>query len=72
MAHITCELVWMNHLLEGLGFAQSSPIRLLCDNQATIHIASNPVFHKRTKHVGDDYHFVREKLLEKEIHRQTS
>ena len=67
MTYTTCELVWMKHLLEELGFAQSNPMNLFCDNQAAVHIASNPVFHERTKHIEVDYHFVRDKLLENVI-----
>ena len=44
----------MKHLLEELGFTQSEPMNLFCDNQATAHIASNPVFHERTKHIEVD------------------
>ncbi len=64
MAYTTCELVWLRHLLMELGFAHSSPMELMCDNQAAIHIASNPVFHERTKHIKVDCHFVYEKLQE--------
>jgi len=40
---------------------------MYCNNPVALHIASNPVFHERIEHIEIDYHFVREKVLTKEI-----
>ena len=63
MAMATCELVWVKQLLKELKFGEISKMELVCDNQAALHIASNPVFHERTKHIEIDCHFVREKII---------
>ncbi|XP_019239365.1 PREDICTED: uncharacterized protein LOC109219379 [Nicotiana attenuata] len=61
---IVGELVWLNRLFEEFTVSQSSPIAVFCDSLSAIHIAHNPVFHERTKHIDVDCHFVRNKLQE--------
>lgn len=67
MAVATCELIWIKQILQELKFGNTQQMKLCCDNQAALHIASNPVFHERTKHIEIDCHFVREKVLSKEV-----
>ncbi|CAM8965458.1 unnamed protein product [Rhodiola kirilowii] len=63
MAHVCCELVWIVALLKDLHISVPRPIKLFCDNMAANHIARNPVFHERTKHIELDCHVVRQHFL---------
>lgn len=58
----TCELQWILYLLKDLHVSLIKPPVRYCDNQSAIHIAANPVFHERTKHLEIDCHLVREKM----------
>ena len=67
MALATCELTWLKHLLQELRFEKDEQIKLICDNQATLHISSNPIFHEITKHIEVDCHFIREKIASRRM-----
>uniref|UniRef100_A0A2N9GH47 Integrase catalytic domain-containing protein n=1 Tax=Fagus sylvatica TaxID=28930 RepID=A0A2N9GH47_FAGSY len=67
LAIASAELCWIRTLLKDLGiFLSQTPI-LWCDNVSALAIASNPVFHARTKHIEVDFHFVRERVLRKDL-----
>jgi hypothetical protein len=44
-----------------------APVVIYCDNISSILFANNPVYHVRTKHIEVHYHFIRKKILAKEI-----
>ncbi|CAM8981982.1 unnamed protein product [Rhodiola kirilowii] len=67
MRKLTNELIWIKALLKDLGIESPTPITMHCDNQAAIHIASNSVFHERTKHIEVDCHKVRQMVEQRVI-----
>ncbi|XP_022867558.1 uncharacterized protein LOC111387247 [Olea europaea var. sylvestris] len=67
LASTTSELIWPYQFLNDFQIHQSGPAALFCDNQAAIHIATNPIFHERTKHIEIDCHFVRDKVTDGSI-----
>ena len=67
MALTVCELTWLLALLKDLEGDHPQPGMLFCDNQATIYIGENPIFHERTKHIKVDCHLVRDKVQDKVI-----
>ncbi len=45
----------------------NAPIVIYCDNINSILLANNPIYHAGTKHTEVYYHFIREKVIAREI-----
>lgn len=60
MADTCCEIIWLVAILKDFLVYPTLPIPFHCDSKSAIYIASNPVYHKRTKHIEIDCHLVRE------------
>jgi ATP sulfurylase len=67
MANLCCEITWLGYLLKDLKIKLSEAAVLNCDNKAAIYIATNPVFHERTKHIELDCHLIRDKIQDGSI-----
>ncbi|GJT51072.1 uncharacterized mitochondrial protein-like protein, partial [Tanacetum coccineum] len=62
LADCSCEITWLNSLLQDLHIPITTPVKVFCDNSSAIALASNHVQHARTKHIEIDCHFVRDKI----------
>lgn len=65
LALSTVEIIWIQSLLSEIGFPLHDCFVLWCDNMRAGSLASNPVFHARTKHIEIDLHFSRYRVLSK-------
>ncbi|KAJ0890739.1 putative RNA-directed DNA polymerase [Helianthus annuus] len=61
VAEASKELIWLKNFLKEPGKEQVD-CALFCDNQSAIHLAKNPVFHSKTKHIQLRYHFIRDQV----------
>ena len=49
-SHACKEAIWLKGLFGEFGRLQGN-IRLLCDSQSAIHLAKNPAYHSKSKHI---------------------
>jgi len=62
MTFTTKEIIWLRWLLVDMKVFFFHPTPMYCDNQSSIQIAHNSVFHERTKHIEIDCHLTRHHL----------
>lgn len=56
-----CKVLWLKKILKELKVKVEVPIKLYCDNKATINIAHNPLQQDWTKQMEIDRHFIKKK-----------
>ncbi|XP_071741390.1 uncharacterized mitochondrial protein AtMg00810-like [Rutidosis leptorrhynchoides] len=61
LASVTCEILWILKVLNDLNYKNLLPVKIYCDNRSAVLLATNPVFHERSKHFEVDLHVVRQK-----------
>lgn len=58
MAACAAEITWLIGLYKELGISTVSfHVNMICDSKAAIQIATNPIFHERTKHMYKNFNF---------------
>ena len=65
LATTAAKLCWIRMILKDFGVFFSVPPMLWSDNVSTLALASNSIFHARTKHIEVDYDYIGEKVLGK-------
>lgn len=66
-ASAACQGIWPARLLGDLRSAAPEVVELRVDNQSTLALMKNHVFHDRSKHIQTKFHFIREAVENGEI-----
>jgi hypothetical protein len=67
LAQVAAEISWIEALLGELEFPLPCVPVTWCDNMSANALASNPVYHARTKHIELDVHYVRDRVLQHQL-----
>ncbi|KAM0001541.1 putative RNA-directed DNA polymerase [Helianthus debilis subsp. tardiflorus] len=55
-----CQALWLRNLVSELTGKKAECVKILVDNEGSIALMKNPVFHGRSKHIDTKFHFIRE------------
>lgn len=67
VAMVVSKLYWIWMLLKNLRIHLLSPLIVWCDNQSAIALTANPIYHACTKHIKVNFHFICEKVVNKDF-----
>lgn len=66
-ASVSNEIKWIKSLVIKIGMQLKQKLLIYCDNINAKYLAQNPMMHQRTKYIEINIHFIREKVLKKEL-----
>jgi hypothetical protein len=67
LTNATAKVMWVQSILTKLGISLKRAPCLWCDNIGATYLNINLAFHGRMKHIEIDYHFVRERVANKQL-----
>ena len=67
VANGVAEASWLRQLLEELHSSLAKSTLVCYDNVSVVYLSTNPVQHRRTKHVEIDLHFVRDRVAVSDV-----
>ncbi|KAH9726247.1 retrovirus-related pol polyprotein from transposon RE1 [Citrus sinensis] len=67
IALCTTEITWISSLFGELEIDMQRVLMILSDSTSAAAIATNPVYHSKTKHFEIDLHFIRDKVTQGEL-----
>ena len=67
LASLTSEVLWISLLLRAFEI-EVGPTMVFCDSNAAIHLAFNPSFHERFKHIKIYCHFTHDRIQGGTLH----
>lgn len=62
--HAARHAIWLQRLFQDIGIQLPDSMALFIDNQSTISISNDVMFHQRTKHIDIQYHFIRNLVID--------
>jgi len=66
VASCACQCIWIKRIMESFCFSDDH-VLVLCDNNSTIQLSKNLVFHGRAKHRDVHFHFLRDLIKDGSI-----
>ena len=67
MTHAGKEVAFLKHTFGDIRISISFPIPLLINNQSTIALVENPIFHAWSRHIEARHHWIQEKIEDRTL-----